>query len=326
MRFRILVTAARFEPPGPEMLQAAGCVVDYLPAGGHRAELEAMLAAAPYDGIVSRGIPISGEAMARCPSLRVITRPAVGYDIIDLPAATARGIPVLIAAGANAVSVAEYAIGLMLAAARDIPRHDRMTQGGAWERAPLGVELHGRRLGLVGYGRTARHVARIALGLGMRVAAWSPRLQEAGDIAPVERAADLDDLLARSDVLSLHAPLTPASAGMIGAAQIARLPRGAILVNTARGGLVEEAALAAALHDGHLRGAALDVRPAEPPPAEDPLRGAPNLILTPHMGAATESARGRTARIAVAQMLDVLNGRPLPPGACVNPAALGRGA
>ncbi len=324
MTFRILVTAARFEPPGPELLREAGCAVDYLPRDSDRAAMEAMLAAHPYDGVISRAVPISAAAMASCPTLRVISRPAVGHDIIDLEAATARGIPVLTAAGANAQSVAEFAAGLMLASARDIPRHDRLTHAGGWERSPLGVELQGRGLGLLGYGEIARGLARIALGIGMRVAAWSPRLHLAGEIAPVYRAADLAELLAMSDVLSLHAPLTPATRGILGAAELARLPRGAILVNTARGGIVEEAALAAALRGGHLRAAALDVRPEEPPPAEDPLRDVPNLILTPHVAATTAASRARTARIAVAQMLDVLHRRPVAPGACVNPEALAR--
>lgn len=322
MGLRILVTAARLEPPGPDMLREAGCAVDYLPRDGDRAAMEALLAAHPYDGVISRAVPISAAAMASCPTLRVISRPAVGHDIIDIAAATARGIPVLTAVGANAQSVAEFAAGLMLAAARDIPRHDRLTQAGGWERSPLGVELQGRGLGLVGYGRIARAFARIALGIGMRVAAWSPHLHLAGEIAPVRRAPDLPALLAQAEVLSLHAPLTAETRGLIGAAELALLPRGAILVNTGRGGLIEEAALAEALRSGHLRAAALDVRAEEPPPVEDPLRGLPNLILTPHVAATTAAARARTARIAVAQMLDVLQGRPVAPGACVNPQAL----
>ncbi len=322
MTFRILVTAARLEAAGLDQLVAAGCQVDFLPKDGDRAAMEAMLAATPYDGVLSRAIPITDAAMACCPTLRVISRAAVGFDIVDIEAATRRGIPVLAAVGANAQSVAEFTIGLMLAAARDIPRHDRLTTSGQWERAPLGLELHGRRLALVGYGRIARGVARIALAIGMRVAAWSPSLHAAGDIAPVERAENLDALFTGAEVLSLHAPLNEASRRMVDARRIALLAKGAILVNTARGGLVDEAAVVEALRSGQLRGAALDVRPSEPPGPQLRLGEVPNLIQTPHMGAATTIARSATAKAAAAQLLDVLFGRPVPPDACVNPQAL----
>ncbi len=322
MRFHILVTAPRLEPEGLALLEEAGCRVAFVPPEGGRAEMERLLAAERFDGVISRFLPITRAAMESCASLRVISRAAAGFDIIDLAAATARGIPVLTAVGANAQSVAEYAIGLILAVARRIPEHDRTTQAGGWERSRLGLELHGRRLGLVGYGRIARDVARIAAAIGMRVSAWSPRLGEAGDIAPVERAPSLHALLSGADVVSLHAPLNEASRGMIGAAELALLGPEGILVNTARGGLIDEAALAAALREGRLRGAALDVRPNEPPPAGHVLEGVPNLILTPHMGAATTVARGATARVAATHLLDVLLGRPLPPDACVNPAVL----
>jgi D-3-phosphoglycerate dehydrogenase / 2-oxoglutarate reductase len=318
----ILITAPRLEQAGRDLLDAAGCRLDFVPLEDARATMERMLAATRYDAVLSRFVPISAAAMASCPSLRVISRAAAGHDIIDVPAATARGIAVLTASGANAQSVAEFTIGLILACARDIPRHDTTTRGGGWERSRLGLELHGRCLGLVGYGRIARGVARIALALGMRVAAWTPRIMKAGDIAPVEAVADLHDLLRRADVLSLHAPLTAGTAGLIGAAELALLGPEAILVNTARGGQVDEAALAGALRAGRLRAAAIDVRPAEPPPAQTVLSDVPNLILTPHMGAATTVARAATARMAAAQLLDVLAGRPLPPGACVNPEAL----
>lgn len=320
MAFHILVTAPRLEPAGLELLESVGCRITFVPAEGGRAEMERLLAAERFDGVISRFLPMSGAAVASCPTLRVISRAAAGHDIIDVAAATARGIPVLTAVGANAQSVAEFTVGLMLAVARDIPGHDRRTAAGGWERTRLGLELHGRRLALVGYGRIARAVARIALAIGMRVAAWSPRL--AGDLAPVERAASLHDLLRGAEVVSLHAPLNDASRGMIGAAELALLAPGAILVNTARGGLIEETALAAALREGRLYGAALDVRPSEPPSAETSLTGVPGLLLTPHMGAATTVARGATARAAAEHLLAVLERRPVPPDACVNPVTL----
>jgi D-3-phosphoglycerate dehydrogenase len=322
MSFDILVTAPRLEASGRDLLDAAGCRLDFVSFEGGRAEMEAMLAAKAYDGIVSRFVPISGAAMASCPTLKVISRAAVGVDAVDLAEATRRRIPVLAAVGANAQSVAEYTVGLILAAARDIPRHDRVTQAGKWDKGRLGIEMQGRTLGLVGYGEIARRVAPVALALGMRVLAWSPRLHLAGDIAPVERAEGLHDLLRRSDIVSLHAPLTAANRHMIGAAELELIGKDGVLVNTGRGGLVDEDALAAALTEGRLFAAALDVRPQEPPPAVTVLTGVPNLILSPHMASATAASRERTARMAATQLLDVLLGRPLPAGVCVNPEAL----
>lgn len=324
MSFDVLVTAAHLEPAGRKILEDAGCRLDFTPFQDGVEGLQRHLRARSYDGILSRIVPISAASMDLCPTLRVISRAAVGVDAVDVEAATARGIAVCSAVGANAQSVAEFTIGILLAAARDVPQHDAATRAGGWEKSKLGLELHGRTLGLVGYGNIARRVAPIALAIGMRVLAWGPRLEQAGDIAPVERVATLDDLLRRSEVVSLHAPSTAETRGMIGAAQLALMPKGAILVNTARGPLVDEAALADALRSGHLRAAALDVRAKEPPAAETPLTGVPNLVLTPHMGSATEASRERTASMAAMQLLDVLTGRPLPPGACINPAALRR--
>ncbi len=324
MSFDILVTAPSFERAGLDLLEQAGCRVDCTPLENGREEVARRLAAKRYDGVISRFVPIPGAVMATCPSLRVISRAAAGYDIIDIPAATAQGIAVVVAVGANAQSVAEYTMGLIFACARDIPRHARATEQGGWERSRLGIELHGRTLGLVGYGRIARGVARMALAVGMRVLAWTPRLAAGGDIAPVECAASLADLLRRADVVSLHAPLNAASRGMIGAAELALMPPAAMLVNTARGGQVDEAALIAALREGRLRAAALDVRPTEPPPPALLLGEVPNLIQTPHMGGGTTIARAATARVAATHLLDVLLGRRLPPDACMNPEVLAR--
>ncbi len=323
MSFHILVTAPRLEPAGLGLLEAAGCQVDFVSAEGGRAELERKLATQPIQGVISRFLPIHGAAIATCPTLRVISRAAVGYDLIDLPAATARGIPVLTAVGANAQSVAEYSLGLILAVARNIPRHSAATHAGGWERSRLGLELHGRRLGLVGYGRIAQGLARMAFALGMKVTAYSPNLARRGDIAPVTAAPSLHALLAQSDVVSLHAPMSAENRQMIGAAELALLGPEAILVNTARGGLIDEAALAVVLREGRIFGAGLDVLSTEPPPpGGNPLIGVPNLVLSPHMGAATTVARNATAEAAATHLLAVLRGEALPADACVNPQAL----
>jgi D-3-phosphoglycerate dehydrogenase len=325
-RFEILVTHHYLDQPGLGLLEAAGCRVHFLPQDGGRAEVESRLAATRFDGVLSRIIPISGAAMASCPSLRVISRAAAGYDSIDVAAATARGIAVLNAVGANAQSVAEYAVGMMLNVARNITRHNIAIQAGGWERPRLGLELRGRRLGLVGYGRIARATGHIAQGIGMKVAAWSPNLAAAGDIAPVARAETLHDLIRGSDVISLHAPLTAQSRNMIGAAELALMGGETILVNTGRGGLVDEAALGAALREGRIWGAGIDVLTAEPPPRDHPLLGLPNCVLSPHVAGATTVARSATAGLAASNLLDILLGR-TPSAACfVNPEVMDRPA
>ncbi|NKE46950.1 hydroxyacid dehydrogenase [Roseomonas frigidaquae] len=325
MSFHILVTAPRLEPAGLRLLEEAGCQVDFVSLEGGRAELERKLATLPVQGVISRFLPISGAAIASCPTLRVISRAAVGYDLIDVAGATARGIPVLTAVGANAQSVAEYSLGLILAVARNIPRHNAATQAGGWERSRLGLELHGRRLGLVGYGRIAQGLARMALAIGMKVSAYSPNLARRGDISPVTAAPSLHALLAQSDVVSLHAPMSAGNRHMIGAAELALLGPEAILVNTGRGGLIDEAALAEVLREGRIYGAGLDVLSTEPPPpGSNPLVGAPNTVLSPHMGAGTTVARSATAEAAAMHVLAALRGDKLPDDACVNPQALQR--
>jgi D-3-phosphoglycerate dehydrogenase len=324
MALRILITAPHLAEEALAMLAEAGAEYAFVSQEGGVAELQRSLAQTPFDGVISRFLPISAASMAACPTLRVISRAAVGYDSIDVPAATTRGIAVLTAVGANAPSVAEHAIGLMLAVARNIARHNAAMQDGGWERQRLGLELRGRRLGLVGYGQIAQATARIALALGMRVSAWSPRLASRDGIAPVTCAASMHALLAESDVVSLHAPLQTGTRHMIGAAELALLRPDTILVNTARGALVDEEALAAALAEGRLFGAGLDVFASEPPLPGHPLRGLPNVVLTPHVAAATPTTRAATAMAAARHVLDVLLGRPVPPEACVNPEALRR--
>lgn len=329
-RFQVLVTHTHLDQPGLGLLEEAGCQVHFLTpdasgvvtAANGKAEVERLLATTAFDGVISRIIPIGGDAMRSCPTLRVISRAAVGYDNIDMEAASAQGIAVLTAVGANAQSVAEYTMGLLLTVARNIARHNTAIQAGGWERARLGLELRGRRLGLVGYGRIAQKVAVLAQAFGMTVSAWSPNLHKAGDIAPVARAASLHDLIRGCDVLSLHIPLTETSRNLIGAEELALMGKEAILVNTGRGGLVDEAALAEVLREGRIWGAGIDVLTQEPPPRDNPLLGLPNAILSPHVGAATTVARAATAETAARHLLDILLGRTPPSDAVVNPEVL----
>jgi D-3-phosphoglycerate dehydrogenase len=217
--------------------------------------------------------------------------------------------------------VAELTIGLMIAVARAIPTHDANLRGARWIKGPLGMQLAGRTLGIVGLGAVGRRVARAAAGLGLTVMAYDPYINTVVD--GVERVAVLDDLLARAEVLTLHCPLTDETQGMIGAAELAALPKGAIVLNAARGPVIDEDALAAALRAGHLFGAGLDTFREEPPAADCPLLSLPNVVLTPHIGAHTGYATEAVSAVAAENLLRVLDGKPVDPVFCVNPETLG---
>ena len=242
--------------------------------------------------IVRSSTRITAESLSRADRLRIIGRAGVGVDNIDVAAATARGIAVLNAPAGNTISAAELTLALLLALVRRLPAADRSMKAGEWDRKSFrGTELNGKTLGLVGAGRIGGEVARRARAFGMRVVAYDPFLTEERAQALELERLPLDDVLERADVLSLHVPLTEATANLIGAAQLARMKPGAYLVNAARGGVVDEAALYRALVDGHLAGAALDVFAEEPLPADHPLRSLSNVVLTPHLGAQTAEAQ-----------------------------------
>ena len=247
--------------------------------------------------IVRSATKVRSDLLAEAPALRVIGRAGVGVDNIDLAAATERGIAVLNAPAGNTVSAVELTLALILALARRVSEADASMREGAWQRSRFkGVELRGRTLGLVGAGRIGGEVARRCQAFGMRVVAFDPYLtSERAEDLGVERAEDLDAVLERADVLSLHVPLTDATRGMIDARALERMKKNAFLVNVARGGIVDESALAEALRSGRLAGAALDVFEREPLEEESALRAAPNIVLTPHLGASTSEAQERVA-------------------------------
>ena len=260
--------------------------------------------------IVRSGTKITADALRYADRLQVIGRAGVGVDNIDVDAATKRGVAVLNAPSGNTVSAAELAFALILACVRRIPAADRSMKAGEWDRKTfMGSELHGKTLGLIGAGRIGGEVARRARAFGMRVCASDPYLTPERAQSLEIDLCPLEAVLARADVLSVHVPLTAATRGMIGAEQIARMKRGAIVVNAARGGVIDESALAAALQSGQLGGAALDVFATEPLPSDDPLRSVPNAVLTPHVGAATEEAQHNVAvEIAAAVRAALLDG------------------
>jgi len=320
MSSTILVTVPTLAAAGMERLRASGCKTIFISKAGGVPEMLERLKTEPVDAVVCRTLPFSAEAIAAAKKLKVISRHGVGYDGVDLAAATERGIPVLIAPAANSVAVAELTIALMLAASRTIPRHDAAIRSGVWDRSQVGMQLSGRTLGLIGLGAIGRSVARAAKGLGMHVIAYDP--YASSQTGEVEMVGSLDALLQRSNVVSLHCPLTDETRNLIGAPQLARMPKGAILVNAARGGLVNDVALAEALQSGQLSGAGLDTLPKEPLPADHPYMKLSNLVMTPHIGGSTDTALDSVAVIAVDHALAVLNGLPVNPAVCVNPSVL----
>ncbi len=264
--------------------------------------------------VVRNQTRVSADALAGAPNLRVVGRVGVGLDNLDLGALRARGVAVTWAPGSNAASVAEYVLGALLHLWRRFGDATEHVRGGGWDRpAFMGEEAYGRTLGLIGVGDIGARVARRARVFGLDVVAHDPFVHEA-TFAVQELGVELvglDELLARSDAVSLHVPLTEATRGMLDEAALRRMRRGALLVNTARGGLVDEAALARALTEGHLGGAALDVRPVEPPGADDPLASAPRLLLTPHVAGVTRQSNARASWHVAYEVLRALAGEPL---------------
>jgi D-3-phosphoglycerate dehydrogenase len=250
--------------------------------------------------------------MDRAPGLRVIARNGIGYDNVDVAAATERGIAVCNTPDGPTVSTAEHAVTLMLLVAKNIRAAETALRTGATAGYYIrheGIELDGKVLGLVGFGRIARHVAQIAAGLGMRVTTYDPFLPASAIAAGVERADTLEALLAVADVVSVHVPLTDASRGLFGAAAFASMKPGAVFINTARGGLVDQDALLEALETGRLFGVGLDVTDPEPLAVGHPLLGRNNVVVTPHIASGTVDGKARIFRVALEQAMAVVEGR-----------------
>lgn len=261
--------------------------------------------------IVRNQTQVTAGLLAAGPRLRVVGRLGVGLDNIDLEAARARGVRVVFARNANAVAVAEYVFAAMLAVSRRLAEATASVRAGGWDRRLFtGTELHGKTLGIVGLGDIGSRLAHRAQAFGMRVLAADP-LATDSSFAVAEfgvRRADLQTLLAESDFVSLHVPLTRETAHLLNGERLSLMKPGAWLINTARGGVIDEAALAAALRAGRPAGAVLDVREQEPPGANDPLAALPNVILTPHVAGITHESQARTAEMVAADVLRVLRG------------------
>jgi D-3-phosphoglycerate dehydrogenase / 2-oxoglutarate reductase len=265
--------------------------------------------------VVRNRSQIDRSLLDACPRLEVVGRAGVGLDNIDLAAARARGVVVVAPLGANAVSVAEHALGLALALARRVVALDRDCRRGGWDRTP-GRELNGSVWGLLGAGSTGLACGKMAAALGLRVLAHDPATSRAAELAAAGiRLTSLDEVVASAGVLSCHLPATDATRHLVNAGLLARMRPGALLINVGRGSTVDEDALAAALESGHLGGAALDVREQEPP-RPGRLELLDNVILTPHVAGITEQSQQRILQVLAADISAVLDGRP--PAAAVS--------
>ena len=274
----------------PDALAAAACSADAL--------------------VVRNRTQVRGALLAGARRLAVVGRLGVGLDNIDVPACEARGIEVIPATGANARAVAEYVVGTAMALLRGAYASTAEVSAGRWPRAALsnGREVAGRTLGVVGFGGIGRLTARLGRAIGMRTIGCDAQIPADAAVWRDEGVAPrpCDALLAEADVVSLHVPLLPSTRNLIDARALAAMKPGTVLINTARGGVVDEAAVAAALRSGHLGGAALDVFDAEPLPAGSPLAGAPNLILTPHVAGVTAESNVRVSTMIAERVLAAL--------------------
>ncbi len=290
-----------------QIFRDAGVTVDFQPAlGKDPAKLAEIIG--NYDGLAIRSATkVTADLIAKATNLKVIGRAGIGVDNVDIPAASAKGIVVMNTPFGNSITTAEHAIAMMFAVARQIPAADASTRAGKWEKSKfMGVEITGKTLGLIGAGNIGSVVAARAIGLKMKVIAYDPFLSaERAQTLGIERIEDVEDLLARADFVTLHVPKTEKTANILSAERIARMKPGARIINCARGGLVDEEALAEALRSGHIAGAGFDVFSVEPA-KENPLFSAPNVVCTPHLGAATTEAQENVALQVAEQMSDYL--------------------
>jgi D-3-phosphoglycerate dehydrogenase len=292
------------DPKAAEIFRANGVEVDEKP-NLSKDELKAIIA--DYDGLAIRSATkVNAELLEAAPGLKVIGRAGIGVDNVDIPAATARGVVVMNTPFGNSITTAEHAVALMFALARELPAADISTQAGKWEKNRfMGVELTSKTLGLIGCGNIGSIVADRALGLRMKVIAYDPFLTAERAMEIGVEKAELDQLLARADFITLHTPLTDQTRNILSAENLAKTKKGVRIINCARGGLIDEAALKDALDSGHVAGAALDVFALEPA-TDNPLFGAPGLVATPHLGATTTEAQVNVAIQVAEQMSDFL--------------------
>jgi len=301
-----VLVSDKLAPQGIEILEASPQLeVDYRPGLDPGQLLEAVADAEAL--VIRSGTKVTADVIAAAPRLRVIGRAGIGVDNVDVSAATSRGIVVMNTPGGNNITTAEHALALLISLARHIPQATASMKSGRWDKKRfMGMELYNRTLGVIGLGNIGRIVADRARGLRMKVIAADPFLSEDSAARSDVELVSLEELLSRADAISVHVPRTKDTAGLLGRAAFARVKPGVLLVNAARGGIVDEEALLEALDAGRVAGAALDVFEAEPVPADSPLVAHERVICTPHVGASTEQAQINVAIAIAEQVRDYL--------------------
>ena len=294
----------KMDPLAAQIFRNRGIQVDEI-TGKTKEELIAIIG--DYDGLAIRSATkVTKDVLAAATNLKVVGRAGIGVDNIDIPAASAKGVVVMNTPFGNSITTAEHAIALMFALARDLPEADKSTQAGKWEKNRfMGVEVTNKTLGLIGAGNIGSIVADRALGLKMKVVAYDPFLTPERAIEMGVEKVTLDELLARADFITLHTPLTESTRNILSKDNLAKTKKGVRIINCARGGLVDEAALKEALDSGHVAGAAMDVFVTEPA-TESPLFGTPGFVATPHLGASTNEAQVNVAIQVAEQISDFL--------------------
>jgi len=304
----VLVTAATVSDLAQKLLRDGGADIEFMPGVIDEDALVAALSKGTVAAVLLRGSPpLTERVFAAARGLKIVAKHGAGVDSVDIAGATKHGIAVMVAGGANADAVAEHALAMMLCLARDLPRFDRDIRRGAWrDLKQFTREFHTLTVGILGYGQIGERTARLVQACGAQVVVHSrsqPALPQGMALEP-----DLDRFLESVDILSLHCPLTAKTRGMIGTAQFARMKPGSFLVNTARGPVIDEPALVAALQSGKLAGAGLDTFAVEPPDTANPLFALPNVLVTPHIAAVTTDAMVRMGTIAASNIISWLRG------------------
>lgn len=323
MAYKILITAPTLADKAMAMLDERGATYFTIPDGAPDSLILDIATREQVDGIIVRIGEIDARVIDASANLRVLSKNGIGVDNVDLDHATRKGIPVMNGRNSNSQSVAEHALGMIIALLKDFRRLDSSVRDGKWEKASYyGTELSGKHVGLIGFGGNGRALAKLLLPFGVRISAYDPYLKDDAFFEGVGRAAALDDFVGKVDILSIHCPRTDETENMIDAARFAQMKPSSHLINCARGGIVEENALVAALKSGEIAGAGVDVFDVEAPPADHPLWGLPNVILSPHIAGVTQESFERMGTMAVDNAYRVLDGDPIDLDCVVNPDAL----
>ena len=321
----VLVTGSAITQHAQQPLREAGFDIVFMKPPVDEPALLRALAEHPVSVVILRGpAPFTRAVFDAAKHLRIISKHGAGIDSVDLASATAHGVAVMVTNGANADAVAEHSLALMFALARELPRYERMLRGGGWKDQGYQVrDFSERTVGIVGYGQIGSRTARLARACGAQVIVHSRRQTKLPE--GMEWEESLDGLLARADIVSLHTPLSGETRGMIGAAQLAKMKPTAFIVNTSRGKLIDEPALIAALTEGRIAGAGLDVFAQEPPDPKNPLFSMPNVIVTPHVASSTTGAAKQMGIIGAQNILHYLRGEVYDQRNFINPQVIKRG-